>query len=85
MMWWNESGWGAGQWMLMSLLMLAFLGGLVALGMWAVRSLDSVDAPQPRTVMHADDVLAERFARGEIDEEEYTRRRAVLRHGPPAA
>ncbi|WP_225920720.1 SHOCT domain-containing protein [Pseudonocardia oceani] len=30
----------------------------------------------------AHDVLAERFARGEIDEEEYRRRTAVLRDDP---
>ncbi len=28
-------------------------------------------------------LLAERFAKGEIDEEEYTRRLSVLRMGPP--
>ncbi|GAA3031029.1 SHOCT domain-containing protein [Streptomyces olivoverticillatus] len=32
---------------------------------------------------HAEQILAERYARGEIDEEEYARRLATLRGSPP--
>ena len=85
MMWWDEGGWGSGQWLLMTLMMLIFWGALIAFGVWAVRSFtkDNPPAAQPTPptapiASHADEVLAERFARGEIDENEYTRRRAVL-------
>ncbi|MDX3241376.1 SHOCT domain-containing protein [Streptomyces sp. ME18-1-4] len=62
------------------------------MGVWAVlvvfavllfrsvsRSSD-IGAAQPGPV--PEQLLAERFARGEIDENEYRRRLAVLRHGP---
>jgi putative membrane protein len=38
------------------------------------------DAHASRTDHRAEDILAERFARGEIDEDEYQRRRAALHH-----
>ena len=80
---WMDGGWGTGAWVLMSLSMLVFWGGLIAVAVWVVHSLraDRTPPPPPRpasTTTHADDVLAERFARGEIDEEEFTRRRRVL-------
>ena len=83
MMGWDHGAWGAGDWLLMSLMMVVFWGGLVALVVWLVRSSRD-DRPQrpdtaPSPVQHADEVLAERFARGEIDEEEFTRRRELLR------
>ena len=80
------SGWGWGGWLGMSLLMLAFWG-LVAVGVVAlVRTVRRDDQPrsaeQPMRVSapdaHARDILDERFARGEIDADEYTRRRDLL-------
>jgi putative membrane protein len=82
MMWWDDGGWGAGQWLLMTMTMLIFWGGLIAFGVWAVRSFTvrpSVAPPPPAAVTsRADEVLADRYARGEIDEAEYARRREVL-------
>lgn len=83
MMGWDHGAWGAGGWLLMSLMMVLFWGGLAALVVWLVRSSRD-DRPQrpdtaPSSVQHADEVLAERFARGEIDEDEFTRRRELLR------
>ncbi len=77
MMDWGNSGWGAGDWVAMSALMIVFWGGMIALGWWVVRSLrfDHAQAPADR----ADALLAERFARGEIDGEEFTRGRELLR------
>ena len=74
---WGNSGWSAGDWVAMSALMIVFWGGLIALAVWAVRSLgsDRGQAPADR----ADALLAERFARGEIDAEEFTRSRDLLR------
>jgi putative membrane protein len=88
MMWWNGSGWGLGAWLLMSLMMIVFWGGLVALAVWLIRSIRTDNSPTqgaPSSSARADEVLAERFARGEIDEDEFTRRHAVLHPGGSGA
>jgi putative membrane protein len=79
----HMDGFGAGQWIAMSIMMVLLVGLLVALVVWLVRSTSqpSRGAP-PAATSSAEQVLAERFARGEIDEEEFTRRRALLRAGP---
>ena len=82
-MWWNNgTGWGSmggGGWVVMTVLMLAFwalvVGGVVAL----FRSGRPTDSGSAMTAERsAENVLDERFARGEIDEQEYHARRAVL-------
>ena len=80
MMWWNHGAWGAGDWTLMVLTMLLFWGLLAAAIIWLVRSSRPSNpvAPSSTSTHAADQLLAERFARGEIDSEEYTRRQAVL-------
>ncbi len=82
MMWWDDAGWGGGQWLVMTLTMLVFWGALIGFGVWAVRNLmtdNNKPGGQPTApASRADEVLAERYARGEIDESEYSRRRAVL-------
>lgn len=89
MMSWDD-GWGAGGWLGMSLMMMmmvAFWGGLIALIVWAVRSAtprqEGPWGPRVGSTERADEVLAERFARGEIDEEEFTRRRELLHRQVP--
>ena len=81
-----DHGWGAGQWLAMSLMMLVFWGALISLVVWLVRSA----RPEPRShttppstppSAHAEEVLSDRFARGEIDDEEFTRRRELLHSG----
>jgi putative membrane protein len=70
-----------GGWVLMVLMMLVVWGLLVALILWLVRGARSSDeAPASRRVgsRAADDVLAQRYARGEIDDDEFERRRAAL-------
>jgi putative membrane protein len=80
MMWWDH-GWGWGDWLGMSLMMLVFWGVVIGLIVTLVRNRSTSDAAvSPR---QAEDVLAERFARGEIDEAEYQDRLRVLR-GTPA-
>ena len=81
---WN-GGWGVGAWLVMSLMMVMVLGLPIALAVWAVRSSSRHDdepsaTTPPRT--DAGQVLAERYARGEIDEAEFARRQEVLRTGP---
>ena len=82
----GDGGWGVGGWLAMSLMMVVVWGLPIALVVWAVRSSFHRDQPsvtqQPRP--DAEQVLAERFARGEIDEAEFAHRREVLHSGPDA-
>ena len=81
MYWWGQglSGWG---YALMAVSMVLFWGvvilGIVALVRYLGRSSPSAGGAgvSPPT---AEQVLAERFARGEIDEQEYQSRLATLR------
>lgn len=76
------SNWGAGGWIVMSLVMVVFWGGLILLVVWLARGAGRgrpTGRPADPTG-HAAEVLAERFARGEIDEEEFNRRSELL-HG----
>lgn len=86
MMWWYGNGWGWGGWFLMAVMMVVFWGllitGVVALVRYAGgprRADQPGGAGTPPEPGRAEDVLAERYARGEIDEDEYRRRLATLR------
>lgn len=71
-------GWGSGgwvSWLGMSLMMLIFWGGLVALVVWATRGIGRPSVPRN----DAEPILEERFARGEIDAEELESPRSALR------
>ena len=75
MMWF---GWGSGSWvswLVMSLMMLVFWGGLVALIVWAVRGFAR---PPESSKQDPLAILEERFARGEIDADELESRRNAL-------
>jgi len=73
-MWYGDH---MGWWWVMGIGWLFLLGVLVVLGYFFVRHLAEVERSRLRRTS-ADDVLDERFARGEIDEAEYRRRRDVL-------
>lgn len=75
MMWWgNDWGWGA--WVAMSVMMVAFWAFVGWMLYMVVRGTGWAGSwGRPRT---AKDVLDERYARGEIDEEEYRHRRELL-------
>lgn len=81
MMWWNGgSGWGG--WLVMSLMIVVFWAVVIAGGiaLWRVlgpgdRESRSAEPPTP------EQLLEERLARGEIDVDEFDRRREVLRSG----
>lgn len=78
MMGWYGDGMGAGDWLMMTLVMLPFWA-LLVLGCVALyRSLGTA-GHAPR--VHRDsarEILERRYARGEIDADEYVERRAQL-------
>jgi putative membrane protein len=83
MMWGYGAGWGA--WLTMGIGMILFWGLVIGGGIALIRYLAgaqhqhaSSGAPG-RT--EAEQILAERFARGDIDEDEYRRRCELLRSG----
>jgi putative membrane protein len=75
-MMWGDGGWG---WVGGGLMMLVFWGGLVALIVFVVRGnthrSDGSDRPRHRDPQ---EILRDRFARGEISEEEFEQRKQVL-------
>lgn len=92
MMGWGwDAGWGFGGWLMMSLMMIVFWGLPVALVVWLVATLRpgrsaAPTSPEPRPpASRADQVLAERYARGEIGEDEFVHRRQVLHTGQNSA
>lgn len=62
------------------LMMLVFVGALIALGVWLLPNTRAADHTHAARAPSADEVLAEWLARGEIDEDDYTRRRELLRN-----
>ncbi|MCX4767981.1 SHOCT domain-containing protein [Streptomyces sp. NBC_01275] len=85
MLWYGHdpSGWG---WFVMSVGMIFFWALLIVIGVLLFRALsrsaDSGASTSPaQRGPAAEQLLAERFARGEIDDDEYRRRLTVLRTG----
>jgi putative membrane protein len=76
------NGWGWGGWSLMTVGMVLFWVLVITAVILAVRYLASphgTSASPPSSLpTRAEDVLAERFARGEIGEDEYRRRLPLL-------
>lgn len=68
--------WGFDAWW-MGLTMILFWAGVIAVAIWAVRAADRRSSGDP-SGRRALEVLEERYARGEIDDEEFERRRAML-------
>ncbi len=80
MMGWYNDGIGWGGWIAMTLMMVAFWGlvifAVVAIFRGTTRVNGPTDPAPPSDPMRT---LDERFARGEIDADEYRARQAVLR------
>ncbi len=87
MMVWDGHDWGWGGWLLMTFSMVVFWGlviGVLVAFLRGIRGSGSgtpTEYPGGRSV---EQILAERYARGDIDDDEYHRRLDVLRgrHGP---
>lgn len=76
---WHD-GWGTGGWIAMAFVMIVFWT-IVVVAIVAVMRSNQWRRPEPGPG-RADDaerILAERFARGEIDADEYKQRRDILR------
>jgi len=72
---WDNDSWGWGGWLAMSLMMVLFWGTVLVAGIWALRGGAGhyhYDRPEhrPDTALG---IARERFARGEINEEEFER------------
>ena len=78
------AGWGVGTWLVTGFGMLLFWAIVVILAIVAVRRIRTGPAPSTPVAPHATalDILAERFARGEIDEKEFSSRRRALLERP---
>jgi len=84
----DDDGWmwghGWGTWFLMSVVMVLFVVALITAIVVAIRYLGASDRasmapPHVYARPWPENLLAERFARGEIDEDEYRRRLSLLR------
>lgn len=77
--WHNGFGhmmWGGGFGMVGGLMMLLFWGAIIALIVLAVRGFSAGSGSGSKS--DAVEMLRERYAKGEIDDEEYERRKAKL-------
>ena len=83
---WYGDGWGGGHWIAAIVMMVLFWGVIAAIvitllrsGRWT-RHDHHAAAPLAAASTHeAERILHERFARGEIDADEYTRRHDLLK------
>jgi putative membrane protein len=76
MHWWWNDGWSWWNWALMTIGMVAFWGLVASAFVAVVRSPDRSPADKRRS---PERILAERFAAGEIDSDEYHQRLEALR------
>jgi putative membrane protein len=70
---------GRGWWWLMGIGWLVLVVGMLVIGVLLLRHFTQSNGPAGQPRSNAEDILAQRFARGEIDEDEFQRRRAALR------
>lgn len=72
MMWSYGAGWMG---LFGPLMMVVFWGGLILLGVWAVRAFSG---PRPGSHDNALDILKRRLASGEINQDQYEQARKAL-------
>lgn len=80
MMWDYNGTWNSSDWVAMSLMMIVFFGLFILAVAVLMRGSQRDAAPSDSGPARetAEQLLANRFARGDIDEEDYDRRLAVL-------
>lgn len=71
----HDWGWGWGGMWLMPLFMLAWFALMIAVIIFLVRWLAGGNGGRSASTRTARDILDERYARGEIDREDYVQRR----------
>ena len=82
--WYNDGSIGAGGWIAMILMMSLFWGAVIFAGVMLFRGTSngrgSGESARGDAVTYRNpvDILDERFARGELENEEYEARKAVL-------
>lgn len=74
-MWWHHD-WSGWNWFFMALSMAVFWALVIGAIVWAIRATQG--GSNSRSRGGARDALDDRFARGEISEEEYRRSRDAL-------
>jgi putative membrane protein len=76
---WGPQGWGVGMWIVMAIAMVIFwaivIFGIVALVRYLGHSHDASSTP----TSDPEAILRERFARGEVDEEQFRKSLGTLR------
>jgi putative membrane protein len=72
-------GMGAGGWLVMTLILLGAVSLIAAVWVAVVRTPAADRRTETGRADSAEHVLADRFARGEIDSDEYESRQRVLR------
>lgn len=77
MMMWNN-GWSVGGWVLMALLMIVFWSLVIGGVIWLLRNSSRQQQAPALGQPDAQQILDERFARGELTEVEYRQRRDLL-------
>lgn len=75
-MWWNDS---SSWWFVMPLLMVAFWVAVIWVAVSVFQRLAGRPSGERDRPERPEEILARRYARGEIDEDEYRRRRDILR------
>ncbi|MEU6038678.1 hypothetical protein ABZ801_25040 [Actinomadura sp. NPDC047616] len=80
---WHDNGWNDAPawWPVFPITFGLFWVAVVAAGFYLVRRRMATAAAQSDPLARAHATLAERFARGEIDEDEYYSRSSALRQG----
>ena len=74
-MWWNDS---SGWWFVMPLLIVVFWAGVVWLVVSVIRGVAARPSGEAVRPARPEEILDRRYARGEIDEDEYRPRRDIL-------
>ena len=77
MMWWDWNNWGWGMGLMM-FLGVAFWGGIIALIVWVVTRLTRQGTSAVSRNTSPLDIARERYARGDINKEQYEQLRKDL-------